>query len=650
MKGFNKVLATAPQYKVVEEQDANWDPTAVRHDRPATAGQVRQGRRAGRVRHGRLHGAADHPGGQAGRLRRRGQGRPDRHRQQLLQGRHRLDQGGRAVRHRHRGPGHDRRRRPPTTSTRYLDRAEPAAAARSSRRSASPRRTWTSSPSSAATHERVRRPAGPRSRVEGLARAFNGVPAVREVSFTVGAGEIHALCGHNGAGKSTVVKMLSGQLAPDRGRIVIGGEPVELRSRQAAQRARRRARGPGAERRTGADRAGQHARSATSTAPLVNRRRAAAARCRRILDGMGLERISPRSAAVGARASASGSWSRSRKALEPERPAGDPRRAHRDPQRRRERARVRGDPPGRGHGLLGHLRLPPAVGGARALRPRDRAARRPRRRHHPGRGPDRGRADRADARRGAAPAVRRPRSRSGPRATRCGSSTCACPGGCADFTLTAQAGRIYALAGQLGSGASDVAARPRRTAPQGDRNGRAARPAGAVPRPGRGRARRRRLRVQRPQVRGPVPGQADRVEPGRDAAAHAWGAAASSGPVASARTARSLAERVGPAGTAARRAGRDAERRQPAEGLRRALPRPRATCSPCCWTSRPAGWTSAVARRSTSCSASAADCRARRDLRLHRARGAARTGRRDRHDAGRPDRRAGTRATPTARC
>ncbi len=55
--------------------------------------------------------------------------------------------------------------------------------------------------------------------VEGLARAFNGVPAVREVSFTVGAGEIHALCGHNGAGKSTVVKMLSGQLAPDRGRI-----------------------------------------------------------------------------------------------------------------------------------------------------------------------------------------------------------------------------------------------------------------------------------------------------------------------------------------------------------------------------------------------------------------------------------------------
>ncbi len=50
--------------------------------------------------------------------------------------------------------------------------------------------------------------------VDGLARAFNGVPAVRDVSFAVGAGEIHGLCGHNGAGKSTVVKMLTGQLPP----------------------------------------------------------------------------------------------------------------------------------------------------------------------------------------------------------------------------------------------------------------------------------------------------------------------------------------------------------------------------------------------------------------------------------------------------
>jgi ABC-type sugar transport system ATPase subunit len=44
------------------------------------------------------------------------------------------------------------------------------------------------------------------------------------------------LCGHNGAGKSTVVKMLSGQETPDGGAILLGGEVLDLRSRQAAQR------------------------------------------------------------------------------------------------------------------------------------------------------------------------------------------------------------------------------------------------------------------------------------------------------------------------------------------------------------------------------------------------------------------------------
>jgi ABC-type sugar transport system ATPase subunit len=129
-------------------------------------------------------------------------------------------------------------------------------------------------------------------RAEGLARAFNGVPAVRDASFTVGAGEIHGLCGHNGAGKSTVVKMLSGQLAPDSGRIVVDGEPVELRSRQAAQR-------------VGVALVDQELSVVPALSvlenmllgdihvPLVNRRRTALARCRRVLDDMGLERIDP---------------------------------------------------------------------------------------------------------------------------------------------------------------------------------------------------------------------------------------------------------------------------------------------------------------------------------------------------------------------
>jgi ABC-type sugar transport system ATPase subunit len=128
--------------------------------------------------------------------------------------------------------------------------------------------------------------------VEGLTRSFGGVPAVRAVSFAVGAGEIHALCGHNGAGKSTVVKMLSGQLAPDSGRVVIGGRPAELGSRQAAQR-------------LGVALVDQELSVVPAltvldnlllgdvTAPLVSRRRAAAARCRRVLSDVGLDRLRP---------------------------------------------------------------------------------------------------------------------------------------------------------------------------------------------------------------------------------------------------------------------------------------------------------------------------------------------------------------------
>jgi ABC-type sugar transport system ATPase subunit len=138
--------------------------------------------------------------------------------------------------------------------------------------------------------------AGDRARpqvcVEVLSRSFGGVPAVREVSFTVGAGEIHGLCGHNGAGKSTVVKMLSGQLAPDSGRIVIGGQPVVLGSRQAAQR-------------LGVALVDQELSVVPEltvldnlllggvSTPLLNRRRAAAARCRQVLGDMGLDRIRP---------------------------------------------------------------------------------------------------------------------------------------------------------------------------------------------------------------------------------------------------------------------------------------------------------------------------------------------------------------------
>ena len=61
---------------------------------------------------------------------------------------------------------------------------------------------------------------------EGLRKSFNGVQAVRGVSFAVAAGEMLALIGPNGAGKSTCFNMLNGQLRPDAGRVRLNGRDI----------------------------------------------------------------------------------------------------------------------------------------------------------------------------------------------------------------------------------------------------------------------------------------------------------------------------------------------------------------------------------------------------------------------------------------
>jgi len=62
--------------------------------------------------------------------------------------------------------------------------------------------------------------------VEGIAKAFGGVEAVAGVDLTVEAGRLVALIGPNGAGKSTCFNMVNGQIRPDRGRVVLGGQDV----------------------------------------------------------------------------------------------------------------------------------------------------------------------------------------------------------------------------------------------------------------------------------------------------------------------------------------------------------------------------------------------------------------------------------------
>jgi ribose transport system ATP-binding protein len=70
----------------------------------------------------------------------------------------------------------------------------------------------------------------------GIAKAFGGVAALEHVDFFVQKGEIHALLGGNGAGKSTILKMLSGVHKPDKGEIRINGVKLEEHTPEAARR------------------------------------------------------------------------------------------------------------------------------------------------------------------------------------------------------------------------------------------------------------------------------------------------------------------------------------------------------------------------------------------------------------------------------
>ncbi|WP_449282772.1 sugar ABC transporter ATP-binding protein [Leucobacter sp.] len=61
-------------------------------------------------------------------------------------------------------------------------------------------------------------------RVTSLSKRFGPTIAVRDASFDIRAGEVHALVGENGSGKSTLVKMLSGIHAPNGGAIEVAGK------------------------------------------------------------------------------------------------------------------------------------------------------------------------------------------------------------------------------------------------------------------------------------------------------------------------------------------------------------------------------------------------------------------------------------------
>jgi ribose transport system ATP-binding protein len=71
--------------------------------------------------------------------------------------------------------------------------------------------------------------------LEGVAKRYGETVALHGIDVTMTAGQVHTILGENGSGKSTLVKLLSGVVRPDQGRIRLDGEPVTLSDPTAAR-------------------------------------------------------------------------------------------------------------------------------------------------------------------------------------------------------------------------------------------------------------------------------------------------------------------------------------------------------------------------------------------------------------------------------
>lgn len=71
----------------------------------------------------------------------------------------------------------------------------------------------------------------------GIVKRYGNVTALDGADFELRAGEILAVIGDNGAGKSSLIKALSGATVPDAGEILLDGRPVQFRTPMDARRA-----------------------------------------------------------------------------------------------------------------------------------------------------------------------------------------------------------------------------------------------------------------------------------------------------------------------------------------------------------------------------------------------------------------------------
>ncbi|MET1073325.1 MAG: ATP-binding cassette domain-containing protein, partial [Umezawaea sp.] len=78
--------------------------------------------------------------------------------------------------------------------------------------------------------------AAPALRLRGVRKWFGSVSALEDVRFDAHAGEVHAIVGDNGAGKSTTIKIIAGVHRADEGEVLVNGEELgHVRSAADAQ-------------------------------------------------------------------------------------------------------------------------------------------------------------------------------------------------------------------------------------------------------------------------------------------------------------------------------------------------------------------------------------------------------------------------------
>ena len=71
--------------------------------------------------------------------------------------------------------------------------------------------------------------------LQGVSKAYPGTMALKNVDFQLHAGAVNVLVGENGAGKSTMMKIIAGVEQPSQGQVLLDGKPVQLRNTDVAR-------------------------------------------------------------------------------------------------------------------------------------------------------------------------------------------------------------------------------------------------------------------------------------------------------------------------------------------------------------------------------------------------------------------------------